>query len=194
MKELEEGGFIRSYLPFENLKKHKTETKKNIVYQLVDLYSLFYLRFVKEANYKTENFWSSNYTSPQINSWRGFSFETLAVWHQSQIKVALGISGIHTRICAWMGKNEDGDKAQIDMLIDRVDGMINICEMKWSSDLYVISKSYASELQRKLDIFCEVTKTKKTPVLTMIVTHGIKLNSYRDYAQQVVILSQLFKY
>lgn len=194
LKELEEGGFIRAYYPLEYSKKTKSESPKNIVYQLIDLFSIFYLRFVKESDFKNANFWSANYTTPQINSWRGFSFETLCLWHVPQIKEVLGITGVNARICAWMGKNNDGEKVQIDLLIDRVDGVINICEMKWSSDLFAISKSYAMELQKKLDVFYEVTRTRKTLVLTFIVTEGVKLNSYRDYAQKVIELSKLFKY
>ena len=194
LKELEEGGFIRAYYPFEDSKAKKTVPKKNILYQLIDLFSLFYLRYCKEGDYNNDKFWSTNYSSSSINIWRGFAFETLGLWHIPQIKDALGISGVGSRICAWTGKNEEGEKAQIDLLIDRQDGMINICEMKWSKEDFVISKKYSSELNRKIEIFQETTKTKKVPVLTMITTNGVKLNQYRDSVQSVIVLSQLFKY
>lgn len=194
LKELEEGGFIRAYYPFEDSKKKERNSKNNILYQLIDLFSLFYMRFVKEAKLKNEKFWSANYTTPIINSWRGFSFETLCLWHIPQIKEALGISGVSSQTCAWIGKDSEGEKAQIDLLINRQDGVINICEMKWSSNQFVITKSYAAELQKKIDIFYESTKSKKTLVITLITTEGVKLNSYYDYAQKKIELSQLFKY
>lgn len=194
LKELEEGEFIRTYYPFENKKTKKTLPKKNTLYQLIDLYSLFYLRFAKETNYKQTNFWSANYGSPSLNAWRGFAFETLCLWHVPQIKMALGISGIVSRVCSWVGTNDEKEKTQIDLLIDREDNVINICEMKWSINEYSISKEYAMKINRKIEIFCEATKTKKTPVMTLVTTNGIKLSPYRDYVQKEVVLLQLFKY
>lgn len=194
LKELEEGGFIRAYHPFENKRLAKTTSKKNIIYQLVDLFSLFYLKFCKESNYNNENFWTSNYAASTLNVWRGIAFETLGLWHIPQIKSALGISGVSARICAWTGENEEKEKAQIDMLIDRDDNMINICEMKWCKDDFSITKKYCSEINGKVEIFLEATKTRKVPVVTLITTNGLKLNSYRDSVQKVIILSQLFKY
>ena len=194
LKELEECGFIRSYLPFE--KTHSLGLKKasNTLYQLIDLYSLFYLHFVNQNEYKDENFWSANYFNPQLSAWRGLAFEKLCLWHVPQIKDALGISGVSARICSWIGENEDGKKAQIDLLIDRRDDVVNICEMKFSAEEYTITKKYAEELERKLEVFIGATKTRKMPVLTFITTNGIKPNIYSDLAQKQISLSQLFVY
>lgn len=192
LKELEEGGFIRVYYPFETKNTGKSE-RKNLIYQLIDLFSLFYLKFEEETNFGNSNYWEANYNTPKLNTWRGLAFETLALWHVPQIKEALGVAGIDARVCAWRGENADKERAQIDLIINRADNVINLCEMKWSNDKFSITKKYAEELQRKLQIFMEVTKTKKVPVQTLITTNGVSLNSFRDYVQKEIILSQLFR-
>ena len=194
LRELEECGFIRSYLPFEI--SHRKKTDKNspyTLYQLIDLFSLFYLRFIKENKYYNENFWTTNFRTPALNTWRGISFEKLCLWHIPQIKEALGISGVDARLCSWIGAF-DGEKAQIDLLIDRKDNVVNICEMKYSAEEYVITKKYYQEFNHKLNIFLEATKTRKNPIVTFITTDGIKNNSYVDLAQKQIELSQLFKF
>lgn len=193
LKELEEGGFIRAYYPFESSRKNDTH-RKNIIFQLVDLFSLFYLKYGKESKLKNTGFWAGNYKTPQINAWRGFAFEMLCLWHVPQIKEALGIRGISANVCSWIGKNEEGEKAQIDLLIDRKDGVVNICEMKWGLEKYTITKKYAEEFENKLSVFLAATKTKKIPVGTFITTNGVKFNQYIDLAQVQVELKQLFKY
>ena len=194
LKELEECGFIRAYLPFEISSRKKTSKNSPFtLYQLVDLYSLFYLKFLNEHKYYNENFWSANFRTPSINTWRGISFEKLCLWHIPQIKEALGISGVDVRVCSWIGSYE-GEKAQIDLIIERKDGVLNICEMKYSGEKYVITKKYYEEFEHKLNIFIEASKTRKTPMVTFITSNGIKLNSYSGLVQKQVELVQLFKY
>lgn len=194
LKELEECGFIRSYLPFKNKTVVKTEkTAVKTLYQLIDLYTLFYLKFVENNEYYDSDFWTSNYRDPRLNIWRGLAFEKLCLWHVPQIKEVLGISGVSARICSWVGTDENGQKAQIDLLIDRKDDVVNICEMKYSSDKYSISKKYAGELEKKIEIFMSATKTRKTPVLTFITNSGLKDNQYSDIVQKSLTVKQLFR-
>lgn len=193
LKELEECGFIRSYLPFKTgISAHSEKQAVRTLYQLVDLYTLFYLKFIENSYYYDSDYWTSNYRDPRLNVWRGLAFEKLCLWHVPQIKQALGISGVSTRICSWYGQDEMDQKAQIDLLIDRRDDVVNICEMKYSIGEYAISKKYAEELEKKIDIFVRATHTKKTPVLTFITNSGLKDNSYRDVVQKALNLSQLF--
>lgn len=194
LRELEECGFIRSYLPFKTSSSKKSEkTAVKTLYQLVDLYTLFYLKFVENHEYVDTDFWTSNYLDPSLNSWRGLAFEKLCLWHIQQIKEALGISGMSSRVCSWYGEDEKGDRAQIDLLIDRKDDVLNICEMKYSRGDYALTKSYARELETKVDVFMNATKTKKTPVMTFITNNGIKNNQYSDIVQKSVTLHQLFR-
>lgn len=194
LKELEECGFVRSYLPFKN--KAASSGKRaevNTLYQLIDLYSLFYLRFAENNAYQDSDFWTSNYRDPKLNTWRGLAFEKLCLWHVPQIKEALGISGVSSRVCSWCGKEDTDRKAQIDLLIDRKDDVVNICEMKYSGSPFAITKKYALELENKIEVFTEATQTRKTPVLTFITNSGLKQNSYSDIAQKEVSLTELFR-
>lgn len=192
LKELEECGFIRSYLPFKTKSKFEKAPVKTL-YQLIDLYTLFYLKFIENNEYYDSDFWTSNYRDPKLNTWRGLAFEKLCLWHVPQIKEVLGIGGVSARICSWTGGIEDEGKAQIDLLIDRKDDVVNICEMKYSSGEYSISKKYAGELEKKIEIFVNATKTKKTPVLTFITNSGLKENSYNYMAQKSLTVVQLFR-
>lgn len=194
LKELEECGFIRNYLPFEINSRKKTNKKSvHSLFQLIDLYSLFYLRFINENKYYNKTFWSTNYRTPVLNTWRGLSFEKLCLLHISQIKESLGISGVDSRVCSWTGSYE-GDKAQIDLIIVRKDNVLNICEMKYSTDKFSITKRYAEDLEHKLNVFMLATKAKETPVITFITNNGIKKNQYSGIVQKEVNLLQLFKY
>lgn len=170
LRELEASGFIRKYPAFGKKKRY-------LLYQLSDPYSLFYLRFIKESSELDKNFWINAIDSPEIRAWSGYAFEQVCLAHLDQIKQALGISGIQTRSSAWVGKH-DGQKAQIDLVIDRRDQVINLCEMKFSMDTFKIDKSYAENLRTKISIFKSATKTKKAIFLTLITTFG--LESGRD--------------
>lgn len=193
LKELEECGFIRSYLPFKDKNSLRAEKQAvKTLYQLIDLYTLFYLKFIECNEYYDSDYWTSNYRDPRLNVWRGLAFEKLCLWHIPQIKEALGISGVSTRVCSWYGKDEKGQKAQVDLLIDRKDDVVNVCEMKYSVGEYAITKKYAEELDKKIDIFVSATETRKTPILTFITNSGLKDNSYRDVVQKSLTLSQLF--
>lgn len=193
LRELEECGFIRSYLPFKSTTGRSAKTAVKTQYQLIDLYSLFYLRFVENNHYQDADFWTSNYRDPKLNTWRGLAFEKLCLLHIAQIKEVLGITGVSTRVCSWIGKDDNGNRAQIDLLLDRKDNVINICEMKYSSKEYSITKKYAKELENKIEIFLQATQTRKTPVMTFVTNGKIKNNQYSDIVQKEVSLSQLFR-
>jgi len=148
LKELEESGFIRIYTPlFKKL--------RNSLYQLTDQYTLFYFNFLEKEGHMAGQ-WLKLLDTPKQRAWSGYAFEQLCFNHIEQIKGALGISGIITNVASWRGKG-----AQIDMIIDRKDGVINICEMKYSKSAFTISKKYANELKNKLGVFMASTNSKK---------------------------------
>lgn len=194
LEDLEVCGFIRSYLPFE-VKESRRRTSERIpketIFQLIDLYTLFYLRFHKHMKLQDEKFWESNVNTPLLNTWRGLSFEMLALWHIPEIKRALGIADVSAKICSWVGEY-NGDKAQIDLLIDRNDGTINLCEMKFSFREFNIDKSYARTLEEKREIFQSATGTHKGILLTLITCKGLQSNSYSGIVNREVTLPELF--
>jgi len=186
IEELEESGFITGYIPFE-------KNKKDSVYKLTDEYSLFYLKFIE--NNKAKQSWMYMQASASWKSWSGFAFESICQKHIREIKKALGISGIYTENSGWRFRgNDKGDGTQIDLLIDRKDGCINLCEMKFSEFEFVIDKKYAENIANKIRLFKEVTKTKKTVFFTAVSTHGFKDNEYKlRWIQSEVIMNNLFE-
>lgn len=194
LEELELCGFIRSYSPFEKNRTSRIETtriKRNTLFQLIDFYTLFYLHFQKGHKYFSPGFWSSMVNTPPITTWRGISFEMLCLNHIWQIKKALGIGDVATNVCSWTGIYDE-IKVQIDLLIDRKDDTINLCEMKYYNRPFRIDKSYHSQLQEKVDIFKEATGCRKAILLTLISSYGMVRNEYSDVVQRSLTLDDLF--
>ena len=125
------------------------------------------------------------------NSWAGYAFEQVCILHINQIKRALGISGIATEVCSWRNKGE-GQGAQIDLVIDRNDKSIDLCEMKYSVGQYELKKDYVEWMRERRNLFRDVTGTKKTLRLTMVSSGGIKPGKYSSSIQGMVNLSDLF--
>ncbi len=181
LKELEESNFIRRYKSFG-------KKQKKSLYQLVDLYSLFYLRFIKNADEDDEEFWLNAIEAPVFFTWSGYAFEMVCLHHVFQIKKALGISGVQTSISAWQSP-----EAQIDLVIDRKDQVINLCEMKFSVSPFSIDKRYSENLRNKMDNFKQTTQTKKVLFLTLITTYGMAQNKYSDIVRNSLDMNVLFQ-
>lgn len=186
LKELEESGFIRKYAPFGK----KT---KSSLYQLIDFYTLFYLRFIKDTPLFDENNWMNALDNPKYRAWSGYAFEQVCLSHTSCIKKALGISGIQTMTSSWRsGSTETG--AQIDLVIDRRDKIVNLFEIKFSINVFSIDKKYAEELRHKISSFKEETGTRKSVFLTFITTFGLKSNQYSlGLVQNDLTMDSLFE-
>lgn len=185
LKELESCGFIRQYEPF-------AKQKKDILYQLTDFYSLFYFRFIQKNRYRDEHFWTNSLGSGIHRSWSGYAFEILCLMHIAEIKKALGISGVQSLTSSWRS-NSSEEGAQIDLVIDRKDQTVNLCEMKYADRTFVIDKQYDENLRNKLASFREETKTRKSLHLTFVTTYGVKPNAYSGHIQKEVVLEDLFK-
>ena len=184
LEELELCGFISINNNFS--------TQKNLqLYQLTDFYSLFYLHFEKGKRGTNSDYWSSLIDSNKHKAWAGYSFELLCQTHISQIKRALSIGGVVSYTSGWRSKKVESG-AQIDFLIDRNDNIINLCEVKYSSKEFVITKTYDENLRNKRYAFITETNTKKSVHITMITTYGVKHNEYRNNIQSEVLLDDLF--
>jgi len=184
LKNLESCGFIRRYaLP--------TKRKRDLLYQLLDAYTLFYFKYLDKFNEQDEHFWTNTVNTPQHYAWAGYAFEILALLHISEIKQALGISGIQTAIFAWRSEHAE-PAAQVDLVIDRKDEIINLCEIKFSKTQFAIDKSYEENLRNKIAAFHDEIKTRKAVHLLMLTTFGLQKNSYFSIAQKEIILNDLF--
>lgn len=182
LSELEESGFIRKYVPFE--KKNRSS-----LYQLADFYSLFYMKFIQSESSFSKNHWLKLIDSPKHRTWSGYSFEQLCLYHTDEIKKALGISGVETRVSSWKSF-ESG--TQIDLLIERRDQVINLCEIKFSINEFTITKKYDEELRTKLGNFRAETKTRKAVMLTFISTFGLKQNEYSSNVHKELKMEVFF--
>jgi len=158
---------------------------------MTDLYSLFYNRFVAGITESDENTWSSMTDNPARQAWCGYAYEQVCLHHIPQIKKALGINGVLTNVGAWTGKDEGGS-GQIDLVIERRDDVINLCEIKYSNKEYTITKDYAQKLIDRMELFRRVTKTKKALHLTMITSLGLKHNNNSECVQSEITLNDLF--
>lgn len=173
LNELIESGFVEKIYPFGN-------QEKNSVYRLTDEYSLFYLRFMQGLKLNEKNKWQHISISPSYVSWCGYAFENVCFKHIMQIKMGLQIAGINSSYYSWRkvgNKTEAG--AQIDLLIDRADNCVNICEMKFSTGPFTIDKKYFNKLQNKKQVFDSQLKTRKALILTMVTTYGVRDNDYK---------------
>ena len=169
------------------------KAKKDSLFRLSDEYSLFYIRFMYKQ--KTIN-WQLLAQTQKWKSWSGYAFENCCFKHISQIKNALGISNVYTETSSFICKSESSDKerSQIDLLINRNDGVINICEVKFYDKPFTITKEYAAKLKKKLDSFQTNTKSNKIIFPTLISTYGIQLNQHSiGFIQQEVTLDKLFE-
>ncbi len=172
LQELEQSGFISSYFPFGKKKKGK-------LYRLTDEYSLFYLRFIENKRQEGAGTWQHFSQTQSYKVWCGYAFENLCLKHLSQIKKALGISGIYSESSSFykkVTKNEKG--TQIDLIIDRNDKVINLFEIKFYNTKFSINAKQANELREKMRIFRETTKTTKHIMITIISALGIKQNKH----------------
>lgn len=186
LEDLENCGFIRKY----NMIGMKS---KGALYQLIDCYTLFYFRFIQNNNSNDEHFWSKSIGTGEYNSWCGLAFERLCLLHSRQIKTKLGISGIISSEYAWWTDQKDGKRgAQIDLLIDRNDGVINLCEMKYTKVPFQIDATYEANLLNKRARFIEATQTRKAVHITMVSSQGLERNAYADEIQSEVSGGDLF--
>lgn len=180
LRELEQCGFIRQY-------KNFTTSQKGSFYQVIDPFVLFCLHF-RGGKIKS---WQSFIKSPDYYAWRGNAFETVCLEHIPQIKSALGISGIDSSEYSWKSKKKNGG-AQIDLLIDRRDDVINLCEMKCTDKAYEITADYRDNLINKVSSFTEEVNPKKSVHVTLITSNGYKRNEYSDVVQSYVGPDSLF--
>lgn len=188
LNDLELCGFISAYNSIG-------KAKKDTVFQLIDNYTLFYFKFICENTQHDRHFWSHSISKPVYAAWSGLAFERVCFQHVEQITKALGISGIGSSQYSWVYRPQNAQETgiQIDMLINRDDGVINLCEMKFSSSEYEITKSYDAELRRKVRIFTDKTSTKKAVTTVMITTYGLVDNAYASNIQNQVTMDDLFE-
>ena len=186
LENLEYCGFIRKY----NCIGMKA---KNALFQLMDNYTLFYYKFIKDSYINDAQYWTKITGKPEYNTWCGLAFERVCLQHVEQIKAKLGIQGVITTVYSWsVTGSKEKPGAQIDLLIDRNDDVINLCEIKYSKAPFQITNTIDASLQNKRERFIQETGTEKAVHLTMITTMGLSDNPYAWDVQSVVTMDDLF--
>ena len=182
--DLEQCGFIEKYSDF-------TKLKNNSYYRLIDPFTLYWLKYVKNNQTKDNYYWTNLIDDGSRRAWSGHAFEMLCLRHLAQIKQKLGISGISTEVFTWRSK-ETEPGAQIDLLISRKDGVINLCEMKYSLHPITLTAKDDQGLERKRTAFLAETGTRKAIHITMVTTYGLTEKGYLASVQSQVTLNDLF--
>lgn len=194
IEELKQSGFIAEIPQFE---KGEKESK----YLLVDEYSLFYLTWNAgvsslDLQARGPDYWIKQRNTQTVRSWAGHAFECLCLKHVEGIKAQLGLAAVHTHASKWKyvparGSREHG--CEVDAVIDRADACINLCEMKFYGEEFIIDNEYAQKLRKKKECFNRITGTKKSTFITMVTTHGVKHNEYfLSTVDQEVTMDALF--
>jgi len=177
--------FVLKYVPFGLSKREEH-------YKLLDPFCRFYLHFLLGRSGINEEFWQQNMTSPSMIAWRGYAFENVCFHHIPEIKRALGISGVISSTSVWSKKGGDEEGSQIDLLIERNDNVVNMCECKFVNDDFVVDKNYYRILLRRPEYLREFVSRKASVQSTLITTFGLKRNEYSSAFVHVLTLDDLF--
>ncbi len=186
IEELLLSDFIMTHTPYGR-------KKKGVLYRVSDEYSIFYHRFIKPNLKYTPGIWQQLSQSQSYKIWTGFAFETLCLKHLERIKAGLGISAVYTEVSALNVRDDKENFGfQIDLIIDRKDDAINLCEIKFYSTVFTIQKDYYQKLLEKRQRFLDYTKTKKQVFLTFITNHGVQKNAYaNEIVEAEIVLDDL---
>jgi len=187
IEELLISNFINEIRPFG-------KKKRGSYYRLIDEFSVFYYRFIKPNKKYTKGMWQQLSNGQSFKIWAGYAFESLCHKHIDEIKKAIGIQAVYTEISSLnISSSKTQIGFQIDLLIDRKDDCINLCEIKFHTGPFTIDKRYYQQLTRKRQAFVDYSKTSKQVFLTLICNHGLNDNMYANEIVEVSIdLEDLF--
>jgi hypothetical protein len=174
----------------KNIVREKEIKRKDAIYQLCDFFSLFYLTFIERAEVE-QQYWSHHINTPEVNSWMGLTYERICMAHIQQIKHSLHLDTISTLSYSWRSKTST-PAAQIDIIIERADKIINICEVKYCQGEYNLDKDEYERIKKRKNAFIQETGLRHVPWLTMITTEGVARGKYSEMIQTQVTLDDLF--
>lgn len=185
LNALIESDFILKYVPFGYSKRKEH-------YKLIDPFCMFYIRFVENKNKLNETFWQHNQVAHSVVSWRGFAFENVCFNHIDCIRNALGISGVSTNYSAWSKREGDENGTQVDLIIERKDNIVNMCEIKFYGNDFSVNKEYYKTLMNRQILLAKELSPKLIIHNTLITTYGLKYNEYSGIFDNVITLDDLF--
>lgn len=175
----------------KNVVMGKNIKRKDAIYQLRDFFSLFFLTFIERAE-QEQNYWFHHINTPEVNTWMGLAYERVCMEHIPQIKKGLRVDGISTVSYSWRSR-KSVPAVQIDLIIQRADLIVNVCEVKFSQDQYVLGKEEYEKIIRLKNTFVEETGIRHTPWLTIITTEGLAKGQYAAAIPSQLTLDDLFQ-
>ena len=185
LQDLESCDFIRIYRGYGN-------KERMAIYQLIDSFTLFYHHFIRQYGQSDKPVWIHLLNTPRYNSWSGYAFEQLCLYHSRQIEHKLGISGILTEVFGWTSSKKMPQGAQIDLVIRRADRIVNVCEMKYSDGPYVLTHQYEEKLHERIRIFREENHIMGAITLVMVTPYGVDNVASHSLVWNEVTLKDLF--
>jgi len=186
LRALEAADFIELYQPFGNDKRH-------LCYRLIDPFCWFWLQQV-DGKMREEHFWHNHQNQPELNVWRGISFEEICLLHTYQIKCALGVGQVASSQSSWSMSGSDSNEGhQVDLIINRADRIVNMCEMKFYNDDFEVSAEYAKTIRSRMNTLIEHLSKKSSVQPTLVTSFGIKQGKNSGVFTKVVVLDDLFK-
>jgi uncharacterized protein len=187
LEELEQSSFIQIYYPFAKQKKEK-------IFRLTDEYILFYLRFMERHRENDPEAWNLLSQTPAALTWMGYAFENLCMKHIPQIKKAMGISSVFAPVASFYQQGTESEPgAQIDLVMNRRDHVVNLFEVKFSKEIYILNAAEAQALRQRMGVFRHRTATKSHLSWCMITTFGLRHNQHSlGLVEQVVTLNDFF--
>ena len=180
-----ESDFVVKYVPFGYSKRMEH-------YKLVDPFCMFYLKFVESKSKLDETFWQHKQATQSVVSWRGFAFEGVCFNHITQIKRALEIGGVSANYSAWSKREDDAEGTQIDLIIERKDNVVNMCEIKFYGNDFIVNKEYHKTLMNRQELLSAELSPKVVIYNTLITTYGLKYNEYSSVFDNVIVMDDLF--
>lgn len=186
LRALEAADFIELYQPFGNDKRH-------LCYRLIDPFCWFWLQQV-EGKMREEHYWQNHQNQPGLNSWRGIAFEEICLLHSYQIKSALGVGQVASNQSNWSISGDEGTKGhQVDLIIDRADRVVNMCEMKCYNDDFEVSSDYARTIRSRMNAIKEHVSRRASIQPTLVTTFGLKAGPNAGVFANTITLDDLFE-
>lgn len=173
-----------------NIVREKKIKRKDAIYHLSDFFCQFYLSFIERAEVE-QHYWQHHINTPEVNAWMGLAYERICMAHIEQIKHVLRIDAISTQTYSWRSRTST-PAAQIDIVIERADQIVNICEVKFCQNEYVLEKEEYEKINNRKSAFIQETGLRHTPWITMITTEGVARGKYSEMIQSQVCLDDLF--
>ncbi|MDR1825208.1 MAG: AAA family ATPase [Bifidobacteriaceae bacterium] len=184
LQELEQSGFLRHYRPYG---RHRNGG----LWQLTDPFTAFHLRFMEAGH--SAGYWSQSADHGRQRAWSGLAFEQVCLAHAQQIRQALGVAGVVADVSGWRGRPRDTPGAQVDLVIDRADGVINLCEMKYTEGEFQVDAATERALRTKVETFRQQTGTRKALHLTLVTTYGLAPGRHAGVFQRTVTMHDLIR-